>query len=785
MRLGPRSVSLFKEGRVLVAGTWLLSCLFIALIWGATIFLIVEEKRDALERSVSESASFAAIIAANLGELLGRGDLYAGMSRRLLEHAPHDANPARLPLIGDTAYLRHSVFKIDGTLVGASSARSVDPVLQDLAQLLFATATAEKGGPASRIGVPADPEHGGYWGIPLALPVLDDRKRILGAFAAYLDLGYLLRLYREVSLGTASIIQIRHADGWGLAELRDGMLVSGRGTALPISLTARSKDMAGQVQILRGRDGRDPVGVYRQLEKYPITVVVMREWEAVMGGLRPRHADYLLRAVVASLGLVALGYGLTRLARRQNRLYQELRHSERRNKELIEQLEGEKARAVELASHDFLTGLPNRMMFCELAAAELSRARRRRKLVALYFLDLDKFKHINDTLGHAVGDLLLKAVAERLRASLREYDLIARLGGDEFVVLASGLESARRAAAIAQKLVEALSAPYPDMDGHVVESSPSIGISLYPGDGTDIDTLLSRADLAMYHAKRSGRGIYRFYDSELNTAAARKLELISQLRPAIRAEEFRLHYQMRIHLDDLRPVGLEALMRWEHPGYGFIPPGEFIPLAEEHDVIQALGCWAIDTACAQLAAWRESGVPLLPVAINISPLQLRDDRLIEVISAALGRHDIPPSLLQIEVTESSFMERPEVAQRVLESLHQCGIKISLDDYGTGFSGLSRLKQLAISVVKIDRSFIRDLRNDTGDAMIVASTISLSHSLGLQVVAEGVETKEQAVHLKAAGCDEVQGFYFHRPADAADVAAELRKRLMQRCPEAAA
>lgn len=534
--------------------------------------------------------------------------------------------------------------------------------------------------------------------------------------------------------------------------------------------------LTAHLQALRIGRKRDDPDAY--IERLPATVEESRHIAGIAGFLSARHQGYYLLATLMSLALVVIAAGSVRLAQRHRHLCDELEQSESNKNELIGQLESEKARAFELASYDFLTGLPNRMMFHQLAAAELARARRSRKLYALYFLDLDKFKAINDTLGHAAGDRLLKAVAGRLRATLREYDLVARLGGDEFVILVSELESTERAATIAAKLVEALSAPYTGIGNDVVETSPSIGIALYPGDGQDINKLLSHADLAMYNAKRSGRGTYRFYDGSLNTSADRKRELLSRFRRAIRDGEFCLHYQMRVGLENLQPVGLEALVRWQHPTHGLIYPGEFIDLAEEHDFIVPLGHWAIDAACAQLAAWRASGTPLFPVAINISAKQLRDEKLVYVVLEALSRHDVPPELLEIEVTESCFLERPETAKWVLEKLNESGIKISLDDYGTGFSGLSHLKQLPISAVKIDRSFIRDIRNDASDAMIVASTISLSHSLGLKVVAEGVETKEQLLHLKAAGCDEVQGFYFHRPEDAASIIAGLRSHSVQ-------
>jgi EAL domain-containing protein (putative c-di-GMP-specific phosphodiesterase class I) len=283
------------------------------------------------------------------------------------------------------------------------------------------------------------------------------------------------------------------------------------------------------------------------------------------------------------------------------------------------------------------------------------------------------------------------------------------------------------------------------------------------------------ADHAMYSAKAMGRGVFRFYDASLNASSARRTELATRFKSAIHDGEFRLHFQPKVALDDFAVAGLEALIRWEHPDHGLIFPGDFIPLAEEQNFIIPLGRWVIDAACRHIAQWQADGVPVVPVAINVSAHQLRDDRLPADVMAALERHGVAPGAIEIEITESSLIEDTQLAQRNLEILAAMGVKISLDDYGTGFSGLSRLKQLPINAVKIDRSFIRDIRNDTDDAVIVASTISLAHNLGLIVIAEGVESKDQLLHLKAAGCDQVQGFFLQRPVSATDIEPLLRKR----------
>jgi diguanylate cyclase (GGDEF)-like protein len=392
----------------------------------------------------------------------------------------------------------------------------------------------------------------------------------------------------------------------------------------------------------------------------------------------------------------------------------------------------------------------------------------------LFFLDLDKFKLINDTLGHAVGDALLQEVARRLRAAVREYDLVARLGGDEFVVLVSEIRSEEVVAEIADKLVETLRAPYPDLLGCDVETAPSIGIALYPRDGQSITTLMTNADSAMYTAKSAGSGLYRFYDASLNAIAVRGLELLGRFRQALKENEFCLHYQPKVALQDYRVVGMEALIRWQHPEHGLIFPGEFIGLAETHDLVQPLGHWIIEAVCRQLAQWRADGLPLVPVAINVSAKQLNDERLIATVRESLQRHQLSAHWLEIEVTESCFIADLEQARQTLEKLRDEGLRIYLDDYGTGYSSLSHIKALPVYALKIDRSFVRDIRNDNSDGMIVASTVTLARNLGLKVVAEGVETREQLMHLKLMGCDEVQGFYLQRPVAAAQLVPLLQK-----------
>lgn len=465
-----------------------------------------------------------------------------------------------------------------------------------------------------------------------------------------------------------------------------------------------------------------------------------------------------------TIALSAAAVVLVSIAYRQRRLCHELVRASEANSELVARLRDESSRAYQLASHDHLTGLPNRMLFSELANSHLSRAKRSHSPFVMMFLDLDRFKRINDTLGHRIGDLLLQEVANRLRGCVRATDIVARLGGDEFVLLLTELDTIDDASRVARKLIETIAQPMV-FETHEIEVRPSIGISIHPRDGTDVETMMRNADTAMYEAKRTGSGCFHYYDPSLNSRSSLQLDLSGRFRRAILGNEFVLHYQPRVALNGFRVTSLEALIRWQHPQRGLVPPGEFIEYAEQEGLVIELGNWVVREACRQIAAWLAEGLDVVPIAINVSPKQLRDQRFVDVIRESVAHYGIRPELLEIEITERCVVEDFERPRAALETLSALGLKIALDDYGTGFSSLSYLKRLPIDIIKIDRSFISDIRNQTNDAAIVASTIALGHNLGLTVIAEGVETREQVIYLRTAGCDEVQGYYFHKPAAA--------------------
>lgn len=748
-----RRVLSLVSPNALLPVTCVLGLTIVLSIWAFYVDRAEQEKTVARQAATTSSENIVLIVATNLEEVLGRATLYARIAASEANAAQPAAFHLNPQLVGDSAYVRAALFNADGALLYSSANQDREPELQ---QLLESAGGRSSDAPAMTIGRPA--AGGKYpWRLPLLVRLDGDR----GHYGAMVDLGYFLGSYRNVDLGPEGRIEIVRQDGAPLAVMQGGILVP-----------------AGSRETGQGASPTAGAIVAREvLADIPIRVTVIQDPAVVLGQLDAQHQAYFLRAGAYSLLVLVITIGIAAGLWQQQRLHSAVAVSEQEKQRLIAQLEQEKSRALALASQDHLTRLANRRMFQEMASAELKRARRSRNLYALLFFDLDRFKVINDTLGHGVGDQLLKAVAARLRGAVREYDLVARLGGDEFVVLLSEVPSEEFVAQLAGKLVQGLSAVYPDLDGHDVETSPSVGIALYPRDGQQLDELLLHADQAMYSVKARGRGFFSFYDASLNASSALHSELAARFRTAIQDDEFCLHFQPKLTLDSLQIVGLEALIRWQHPDHGLIFPGDFIPLAEEQDFIAPLGRWIVDAVCRQLAQWRADGVPLVPVAINVSARQLRDERLLEDFLGALALHGIAPGLIEIELTESSLIEDAELAQRNLDALAGAGIRMALDDFGTGFSGLSRLKQFPIHTVKIDRSFIRDIRNDTNDAVIVASTISLAHNLGLTVVAEGVETRDQLVHLKAAGCDQVQGFYLQRPCAAAQIAPLLHKQCL--------
>ena len=425
-----------------------------------------------------------------------------------------------------------------------------------------------------------------------------------------------------------------------------------------------------------------------------------------------------------------------------------------------------------LATHDALTGLPNRLMFREHLDELLARARADATALHVLFIDLDRFKDVNDSLGHNVGDLLLRSVVARLHDALGHADMIARLGGDEFVVL---VKQQSDGVAVAMETIDAIQAALAQpfaIGGSQLQVSASIGVSSFPGDGDDAQTLLKHADMAMYGAKQRGKNTYQMYMRQMSMSLHRRVEMEGQLRHAVENGEFTLAYQPRIDLHSNHCTGVEALLRWNNPALGAVAPSDFIPVAEETGAIVPIGAWVLREACRQAAEWRERGLGPIHVAVNLSARQFADPRLHESILDALEDAGLPGEFLELELTESMVMRHPEQAVRWLAAIKRTGVRLSIDDFGTGYSSLAYLNRFPIDTVKIDRSFIRNVPDSHSDTQITSAVIALGHSLGLSVIAEGAETQKQIDFLRQEGCDEVQGYFFSRPIPAADVEAFL-------------
>lgn len=415
--------------------------------------------------------------------------------------------------------------------------------------------------------------------------------------------------------------------------------------------------------------------------------------------------------------------------------------------------------------HDVLTSLPNRLLLNDRITQAIALAGRSDALPALLFLDLDKFKHVNDSLGHGVGDRLLQAVSERLVACVRSADTVSRHGGDEFVLLLSGERAARDVAATADKILHALALPF-IIDGHTLHTSTSIGISIYPQDGTDAATLLKNADTAMYHAKERGRNNFQFFLDDMNTHALERQAVGNALRRALEHQEFELHYQAKIDLDSDRITGVEALLRWNHPAWGLMTPDQFIPIAEENGLIVPIGRWVLHEACSQAVRWQASGCGPVSVAVNVSALEFRQRDFFDAILRIFASTGVDPACLQFELTETVLMRDVVATAALLAQLKLTGVHIAVDDFGTGYSSLSYLNRFPIDILKIDQSFVHAIdASAAGNGVIVRAVIDMGKNLHQRVVAEGVENELQLEFLKAHGCNEAQGFLFSQPVNA--------------------
>jgi diguanylate cyclase (GGDEF)-like protein len=572
-----------------------------------------------------------------------------------------------------------------------------------------------------------------------------------GVVIVAVDADFFVSGYEPAKLGVHGVIGLLGTDGVFRVRRSGDSVVSGGAIDYSAAIAGADAEETEVAVTISRWDGVRRWTSARELYGFPVAVLVGLSVDEQMAGAHAQMRSTLSWAAFGSL-LVVILTGL--LGRMSWQLVQgRVRESETKL---------EHAQRVEyLAYHDALTGLPNRSMFSKALSQSISEAQRYKRRLAVAFLDLDRFKQINDTLGHEAGDELLKEVAKRLKGCTRESDTVARLGGDEFVVLLPELEDEKYAAIVAQKILAAAARPF-NLMGQEFRVTASIGISTYPQDGLDEQTLTKNADIAMYQAKAEGKNNFQFYSEELNANSLERLTLESSLRHALERNEFRLYYQAKRDIASGRITGMEALLRWEHPDLGIVAPMQFIPIAEETGLIVPIGKWVLKTVCLQSIAWQRQGLAALCIAINMTARQFLDEQLLADITSILAETGMDPRLLEIELNESLLIHNVENTLRILTGLKGLGVRIAVDDFGTGYSSLTMLQRFPLDTIKIDRSVMRDFFGTADDTGLADAIIAMGKSLSLTVVAQGVETKEQAEHLRLHACDELQGFYFKRP-----------------------
>ena len=531
-----------------------------------------------------------------------------------------------------------------------------------------------------------------------------------------------------------------------------------RGEPVPMHYALR-----GSAGIMAATDihGERVMAAYAPIGRHPLGMLVKTDIEGLYQPIRGQLV-YLAIAlcILVVIGMVLLRWLITPLARKLA--------VEVRERKLAQQ------RLTHLAHHDSLTGLPNRVLLHDRLQLAMIGAQHTQRLVAVMLLDLDRFKNVNDTLGHGIGDLLLKDVAQRLLKCVRAGDIVSRLGGDEFALVLPGVTHSDHISHVTQRILKRLSEPFA-IESHTVSVSASLGVTMYPHDDETLEGLLKNADTAMYRAKEAGRNTCQFYSAEMHAKANKRLAMENRLRGAVDRGELLLHYQPLVDLHSGEMIGMEALLRWQDPEFGLVSPLEFIPLAEEIGLIVPIGEWVLRTACAQTRAWHTAGlVPLGRVSVNLSARQFHKG-LAGQIANILTQTQLRPSALVLELTESSLMLETDIVRETLSAIDEMGVQIALDDFGTGYSSLSYLKRFPIDVLKIDRSFVHGIPTHSDDTVITTAIISMAHSLGIKVIAEGVETADQLAFLRTHGCDAMQGYYFSKPLSTEQFAELLRRR----------
>ncbi|MCD9118459.1 putative bifunctional diguanylate cyclase/phosphodiesterase [Pseudomonas bijieensis] len=727
----------------------LLAVFLLLSIWAATLYLIKVEQVRAQQSAAAASVEIAATYEAQILRAVREIDQTLKLVKYTYE-SEGEQNP--LPKLKARALLPPpflfdvSVVDADGMVVASTQpSEAGSRVAQDELQTLRRDNVLS-------ISRPWKNPVTGEWKLRFSRRLNSADGAFSGIAMVEVDAAYFVSSYDASKLGNQGTLGLLGTDGI-FRVWRTGEVVLA-GDAVDYTAVVPDNETTEAVLAINGWDGVRRYTSARQLYDYPLAIIVGLSEEEQLSAVNRQAHTYLWRAAGASLLLVLLVSLLSRMS------WQLVQSRLRAAEAKIAYAE----RVEYLAYHDGLTSLPNRSLFSKMLSQSISEASRYHRQLAVLFLDLDRFKHINDTLGHDAGDQLLQEVAQRITACLRASDTVARLGGDEFVILLPELSEDKYVAITAQKVLSTIARPF-NLQDHEFRVTASIGISVFPQDGLDEQTLKKNADIAMYQAKQQGKNNFQFYSEKLNADSLERLTLELSLRHALERQEFQLHYQAKRDIRSGQITGMEALLRWDHPDLGIVAPMQFIPIAEETGLIVPIGKWVLKTACLQNVAWQQQGLPHLGMAVNLTARQFADENLLTDLAAILAETGMEASLLELEIAESLLMQDVKRALSVLTGLKRLKIRIAIDDFGIGYSSLSALQQFPLDSIKIDRSFICDVTSVSEDKALTEAIIAMGRTLSLTVVAQGVETKEQADFLRENACDEFQGFYFNRPVPA--------------------
>ncbi|MFW6088418.1 MAG: putative bifunctional diguanylate cyclase/phosphodiesterase [Gemmatimonadota bacterium] len=738
------------------------ACLALVVLWAATWNLVGVERENARQTAATTSRELLDTYEAQVVRVLQQIDQtlrsmqYAVQLRGEAQTAFDDLSERDL-LPPDLIFVV-SVTDANGNLVATNGtsllAGDTDFGILDRARQSHSLV----------IGQPV--EIGDEWRLPFSRRLTAPDGSFGGVATVEVDPTFFASGYEISRLGHDGVLGVLGRDGvFRVRRSGDDVSVGGRADYGSV-VTDQGFAETRTVLSVNDWDGVRRYTAARELYDFPMAVVVGLSEEEALAPAGERASTYVARSVAASLLLIVIAGALAWMSWKLDRV---------RRRESDAQVAH--ARRVEhLAYHDSLTGLPNRTFLGKLIEDRVRLASRYGQRFAVLFLDLDGFKQINDTLGHDAGDDLLREVAERLEATLRDSDVVARMGGDEFVVLLPTIENEEQVASVARKVLGSLAQPF-ILLGEKFTVTASVGVSLFPQDGDDVQALMKNADIAMYEAKEAGKNAFRFFSQQMGSESRERLDLEASLRQALVRGEFELHYQARRDLESGRITGMEALLRWVHPTLGTVKPSKFLPLAEETGLILPIGKWVLRTACRQNVTWLAEGLPRLSVAVNLSAVQFFDAGLPDNVRSAIEESGMDAELLELEICESVLARDTEKSVSILQKLKRLGARITVDNFGTGYSSLSALRELPLDTVKIDRLFLRADAGDTIAHEVTDAVVAMGRTLSSSVVVHGVETQEQADYLRSHACHQVQGYFFDRPSRAADVAVLLRGELV--------